>query len=59
MLELFVEVVGPDLAGWMQDVPWPDRIAGHDGLVAWLVAFLNEAATVQDRLITRLNGPTA
>ncbi|MEN3615172.1 HEAT repeat domain-containing protein [Plantactinospora sp. ZYX-F-223] len=59
MLDLFAEVVGPDLAGWMQDVPWPDRIAEPGGVVAWLVAFLDEAPPVQDRLITRLNGPTA
>ncbi|MBQ0895100.1 HEAT repeat domain-containing protein [Micromonospora sp. U56] len=55
MLDLFVEVVGPELAEWMKDVPWPDRIAER-GLVAWLVAFLGEAPTAQAWLTTRLAG---
>jgi hypothetical protein len=57
MLDLFVEVVGPELTEWMKDVPWPDHIAERGGLVAWLVAFLGEAPTAQAWLTTRLAGP--
>lgn len=42
MLDLFDEVVGPELAESMADVPWPDRLDASGGLVGWLSAFLDE-----------------
>lgn len=42
MLDLFGEVVGPELAESMTDVPWPDRLDESGGLVGWLSAFLDE-----------------
>lgn len=54
LLDLLAAAATPAMQQWMERVPWPDDIAGHGGLAAWLVTFLGDEPAAQAQLAARL-----